>query len=206
MKIKEFISIAEEYYGNDDTANEKYSDLWLIKTHAEIAFKNYNTIPEVALYELTEVELLSIIMLEGFASHLIQEAAFNPDVLNTVSSVLIDSLDSALIKTPKNTEEILYRNDDVNNRKYAVGEQIQFIGYLTTSKDDFNNASNIKWLITPLDSSTTKAHEIYRIYNHGLTHSAPENQIEYERGANFVVTSVEKSNSYRIIHISEIQS
>lgn len=206
MKIQELITAAEEFYGNDKKANERYSPLWLLKTHAEIALENLNKIPEVAQYQLTEVEFSTIIMLQGFASHLIQEAAFNPNMSNALSSILIDALDSALIKIPKNTEETLYRNDDVNNREYSVGQEIQFNGFFTTSKDDFDNASHIKWIITPLDSTRTKAHEIYRVYNHGLEFTAPENQIEFERGATFVVTAVENGETFRTIHITETQS
>jgi len=109
MKIQELITVAEEFYGNDKKANERYSTLWLLKTHAEIALENFDKIPEVAQYQLTEVEFSAIIMLQGFASHLIQEAAFNPNMSNALSSILIDALDSALIKIPKNTEEILPR-------------------------------------------------------------------------------------------------
>jgi len=206
MKIEELISLAEDFYGNDKKANRRDSPLWLLKTHAEIALNNFDKIPEVAQYQLTEVEFLTIIMLQGFASHLIQEAAFNPNELNAISSILIDALDSAIIKIPRNTEEILYRNDDVNNRVYAVGQQIEFNGFFTTSKDDFNNALNIKWIITPLDSTITKAYEIYRVYNHGLEFSVPENQIEFERGATFEVTAVENGETFRTIHITEIQS
>lgn len=206
MRIEELIAAAEQYYGNDREANERNSPLWLIKTHAEIALRNYNNIPEVALYELTEVELLCIIMLEGFASHLIQDAALNSATINEVTSILIDALDSALIKIPQNTESILYRNDDVNNQDYVVGQQIIFNVYFTTSKDDFDNALYIKWIITPLDSNNTKAHEIYRVYNHGANLQYPENQIEFERRTSFEVTAIEETESIRIIHIKEIQS
>ncbi len=205
MKIEELIALSEEFYGNDEESNKRDSPLWLIKKHAEIALENFDKKPEVAQYQLNEVEFLTIVMLQGFASHLIQKAAFNPIELNAISSILIGALDSALIKIPRNTEKILYRNDDVNNRDYAVGQQIEFNGFFTTSKDDFNNASNIKWIITPLDSTTTKAHEIYRAHNHGIEFSVPENQIEFERDTTFVVTAIEKGETFRTIHITEIK-
>lgn len=206
MTVEELISIAENFYGNDEKANTRNSPLWLIKTHAEITKKYFQEHPEIAANNITEIELLSIIMLEGFACHLIQTAAFDPRQSNKVSEVLIDALDSALLKIDKNSEAILYRNDSNNFKEYKIGQKIIFNGFFTTSKDDFDNASSIKWIITPLSSQKTKAHEIYKIYNHGSQCPYPEYQIEFERGATFVVTAIKSESKYKTIHITETES
>ena len=206
MTIEELISISEGFYGNDEKANARNSPLWLIKKHAAITKKYFQEHPEIAANNITEIELLSIIMLEGFACHLIQTAAFDPRQSNKVSEVLIDALDSALLKIDKNSEAILYRNDSNDFKEYKVGQKITINGFFTTSKDDFDNASSIKWIITPLSSQKTKAHEIYKIYNHGSECPYPEYQIEFERGATFVVTAIKNGSKYRTIHITETES
>lgn len=209
MTVEELISIAENFYGTDKNANTRNSPLWLIKTHAEITKIYFQKHPEIAVNNITEIELLSIIMLEGFACHLIQTAAFDPLQSNIVSKVLIDALDSALLKIDKNSEAILYRNDsdDINDIiGYKVGQKFTINGFFTTSKDDFDNASSIKWIITPLSSQKTKAHEIYKIYNHGSQSLYPEYQIEFERGVIFVVTAIKYGSEYITIHITETES
>ena len=70
--------------------------------------------------------------------------------------------------------------------------------------DDFDNATQIKWVIKPLPQNKTKAHEIYRIYNHGDTCPFPEWQVEFERGTRFRITDIRKGNGYDIIHIEEL--
>lgn len=209
MTIEELITIAEDFYGNDDEPNTQGSSLGLIKTHAEIAKNYFRLHPEIAADNITEIELLSIIMLEGFGSELIQTAAYDPQQINPVTRVLIESLDSALHKIQKNTEVVLYRNDsddrdDIN--EYTVGQNITINGFFTTSKDDFDNAHSIKWIITPLSSEATKAHEIYRLYNHGSNCPYPEYQIEFERGATFVITAIENGDNFKTIHIRETES
>lgn len=206
MKIAEFISIAEEFYNEDKETNEENSVLGIIKFHEEIALKYYSKTREIKEYNLTEVELLSIIMLEGGGCTVIQEAAFFPNRQNLVTSVLLDSLDNALFKIPRNKEKTLYRNDNYNNKNYVVGQQFQIMGYFSTSIDDYDNAKYIKWIITPLDSNRTKAHEIYRVFNHGENLPYPELQVEFERGTIFEVTAIENCDSIRVIHISEIQT
>lgn len=207
MKIQEFISIAEEFYGNDKQANEQNSDLWFIKYYAGTALDYYYKKLEVAKYGLTQVELLSIIMMIGKAFNTIQVPAFNPNRVNAVTLILINALDSALIKIPKTNEKLLYRYE--NDYEYEtirnIGQHVTIKGYFTTSIDYLYEAKYIKWVITPLDFKLTKAHEIYRVYNHGPGAAYPELQIEFERGLTFEVTAIEESESIRIIHISEIK-
>lgn len=206
MTIEELITIAEDFYGNDNESNTQGSSLWLIKTHAEIAKNYFRLHPEIAADNITEIEFLSIIMLEGFGSELIQTAASDPRQINPVTRVLIESLDSVLHKIPKTTEVVLYRNDNEDTNEYTIGQKITINRFFTTSKEDFDNALYIKWIITPLSSEVTKAHEIYRLYNHGSNCPYPEFQIEFERGATFVVTAIENGDNFKTIHIRETES
>ena len=85
-----------------------------------------------------------------------------------------------------------------------VGEILNFKGFLTTSKDDFNNTYNIKWIITPLSNGLTKAHDIYNVYNHGYNCPYPEWQVEFERNTKFIVNKVVPKENKTEVYISEI--
>ena len=208
MRIQELITVAEKYYLNQKEGNVQNSDLWFIKYYSDTALDYYYKNLEVAKYGLTQVELLSIIMMIGKAYSTIQVPAFIPYRADAVNSILIKALDSALIKTPKTKEKILYRyeNDYEYETIQNIGQRFTIKGYFTTSIDYLYDATCIKWVITPLDSDHTKAHEIFRVYNHGPGEANPEYQIEFERGTSFEVTAIEETESIRIIHIKEIQS
>ena len=88
----------------------------------------------------------------------------------------------------------------------SIGEEFTIDGYWTTSKDDFDNTKNIKWIITPLPHKDTKAHNIYEVYNHGATaNSIGEFQVEFERGAKFKVNKIIKCTNFTEVHVSEIK-
>jgi hypothetical protein len=155
-------------------------------------------------YELDEVEVLTLVLLEGFGFDMIQKPAFNHNLLNEFNKILIEYLDSALKKIPITSHKVLYRQDDYQNKVPKIGEVISFTGFLTTSKDDFDNTYNVKWIITPLSNKTTKAHDIYIIYNHGYDVPYPEYQVEFERGTKFKVTKVIDKGIYSEVSITEL--
>lgn len=155
-------------------------------------------------YELDEVEVLTLVLLEGFGFDMIQKPAFNHNLLNEFNKILIEYLDSALKKIPITSHKILYRQDDYQNKVPKVGEVISFTGFLTTSKDDFDNTYNVKWIITPLSNKITKAHDIYKIYNYGYDVRYPEYQVEFERGTKFKVTKVVEKAEYSEVYITEL--
>lgn len=158
---------------------------------------------------LTDSEILVIVMLEGFAYNIIQDVAFGTVKSNNFTEALITLLDSALQKIPRTTCSTLYRNDDYDDYGtfgYKIGKIHHVKGYFTTSKDDFDNATSVKWIITPLTDGKTKAREIYKVYNHGYDCPYPEWQIEFERNTEFVVTNIEKGDTIDIIHITELCS
>ena len=101
-------------------------------------------------------------------------------------------MDKALRKVPKNTHPVLYANDGFMRGNNRIGDIFTITGFFTTSKDDFDNAHSIKWIIEPLPEGQTKAHEIYKIYNHGEDCPYPEYQVEFERGAKFEITDIKK--------------
>ena len=155
-------------------------------------------------YGLNDIEILTLIMLEGFACDTIQQAAFNDRYLNEFNEILINSLDKALLKITGTSHDLLYRQENYYYKVPEVGEILNFKGFLTTSKDDFNNTYNIKWIITPLSNGLTKAHDIYNVYNHGYNCPYPEWQVEFERNTKFIVNKVVPKENKTEVYISEI--
>ena len=153
---------------------------------------------------LSEAELLMIILLEEDGSDIIQDIACGNVSSNSYFDALIELMDSAISKCNRTIHNVLYRQEKHWDKPLNEGDIIHFASYLTTSKEDFDNTPNIKWIITPLDNSKTKAHDIYTVYNHGDTTPYPEFQVEFERGATFVVSKIVEKDKIKEVYIEEI--
>ena len=156
-------------------------------------------------FGLNEIEILALIMLEEFAYKSIQQAAFNDIYLNDYNKILINSLDNALLKIPRTSHDTLYRQDRDYYKIPENGEILKFKGFFTTSKDDFDNTYNIKWVIKPFPNGLTKAHDIYLVYNKGYNLPYPEWQVEFERNTKFIVTKVVPKDNFTEVYISELE-
>ena len=156
-------------------------------------------------FGLNEIEILALIMLEEFAYKSIQQPAFNDIYLNDYNEILINSLDNALLKIPRTSHDTLYRQDRDYYKIPENGEILKFKGFFTTSKDDFDNTYNIKWVIKPLPNGLTKAHDIYLVYNKGYNLPYPEWQVEFERNTKFIVTKVVPKDNFTEVYISELE-
>ena len=206
MNITELQQIGKEVYKNNPFAYQQKGDMELLEWH----IKTMDSLIKAGRIHyinptLTEAEILSIVILEGFgSSQLIQAPLYDPKKSNALKKALIENLDSALQKVPANTHSILFTNDGYLRCDNKIGDVFTVTGFLTSSKDDFDNATQIKWVIKPLPQNKTKAHEIYRIYNHGDTCPFPEWQVEFERGTRFRIIDIRKENGYDIIHIEEL--
>lgn len=156
-------------------------------------------------FGLNEIEILALIMLEEFAYKSIQQPAFNDIYLNDYNEILINSLDNALLKIPRTSHDTLYRQDRDYYKIPENGEILKFKGFFTTSKDDFDNTYNIKWVIKPFPNGLTKAHDIYLVYNKGCNLPYPEWQVEFERNTKFIVTKVVPKDNFTEVYISELE-
>lgn len=205
MNISELQQIGKEVYKDKPSAYQHKGDMELLEWHIE-AMNNLINAGRIHYIDptLTETEILSIVILEGFGSQLIQTSLYDPSKSNALTEALIESLDNALMKTPANTHSVLYANDGYIRYDNKIGDIFTVIGYFTTSKDDFDNANQTKWIIKPLPQDKTKAHEIYRIYNHGDTCPYPEWQVEFERGTSFKIADIKKGKRYDIVYIEEL--
>ena len=156
-------------------------------------------------FGLNDIEILALIMLEEFAYNTIQQPAFNDECINDFNKILINSLDNALLKIPRTFHNTLYRQDKYYYKVPKAGEILKFKGFFTTSKDDYDNTYNIKWVITPLSNGLTKAHDIYMVYNKGYNLPYPEWQVEFERNTKFIVNKIETMENYTKVYISELE-
>ena len=207
MNIKDLRPIIEATYKNNPSAYKRGGDVELLDFHIKAmqSLRDKNKI-HYTDFNLTDLEALSIVILEGFGSRLIQESLYNPYKSNDLTKILVQNLDEALRKTPKNTHPLLYANDGYMRGNNRIGDVFTVQGFFTTSKDDFDNAHSIKWIIEPLPEAQTKAHEIYRIYNHGEDCPYPEYQVEFERKTKFEVIDIRKQNEYDVIYVRELPS
>lgn len=199
MSIEELIDIAVGIYAKESS---EIKDLLM---HIEAM---NNLVAKGVIhndYELNEIEILALIMLEEFAYNTIQQPAFNDGYLNDYNEILINSLENALLNIPRTFHKTLYRQEKYYYKVPKIGEILKFKGFFTTSKDDYDNTYNIKWVITPLSNELTKAHDIYVVYNKGYNLPYPEWQVEFERNTRFVVNQIEPKENYTKVYISELE-
>ena len=98
------IELAKQAYG------QAYNRETNIDLHIQ-ATKNLINGWKINRFNLSNEEVLAIVMLEGFGYNLIQNAAFGNEYTTPFTDRLIELLDSALDKIPKTTQKFLYRQD-----------------------------------------------------------------------------------------------
>jgi len=79
-----------------------------------------------------------------------------------------------------------------------IGEIFEPSHSLTTTTEVWENDTNM-YVITLRSIDKTKAHSLYKIYNHGN-----ETQVNFERGTQFVVENVEYTKNRKIVYLKEI--
>lgn len=194
MEIEELKTLAKRYYASD--RNREHN---LIKIFGVLDYHQDN----IEIYKrlgVTESEFYAFRVLCGFGSEYLQSPLALGDAPDPFIAQVIEELDSFLIKNPITHAEILYRQDNYSSVKiFEIGKIITVNYFLTTSIDDFNNTHNIKWIIQPLKDGRSRGHEIFHIYNH-----ANENQVEFERGATFMIDKIIIDNDIHIIYCHEM--
>lgn len=162
-------------------------------------------------YGITKSEYFVLLMLEGFFSGDVQRPLVYGKVLNDFIKKCIGNFDSLLVKTPKTSSLVIYRQDHYNSLDFYEKLQKEGMHYvcpcfLTASTDDYDNSRNVKLLITPKVKDETIAHDVYKIINHGedIQGALPENQINFERNAEFEITGIDKSKKIPVVFLREV--
>lgn len=164
------------------------------------------------LFSVNEVELLSLILLERNAYKVLQSGLLTSSE-NEFIKIWEDNMDSLLSKIPVTHRKTIYRNDQYcdicylktlfeNQKTYKVNH------YLTCSKEFLPMGNcKVKLIIHP-HRLCTRAHSVYMLYNFGRNNKncKPEWQIEYEKGTEFQINSINQKGGYYVIHLSEIQT
>lgn len=120
-----------------------------------------------------------------------------PEVVKEMQLVL----DSVIKKAPKCNGITLYRFlNDYDKRDFRIGEIYIPSHSITTTTEDWGKDTDM-YIITPLPTDRTKAHSLYRIYNHGN-----ETQVNFERGTQFRVMGIKRVNNKSIIYLNELES
>ena len=92
---------------------------------------------------------------------------------------------SLIAKSPTFTGTILYRFCVSEDKlDFKIGQHYTCPHSLTTTCDNWDKDTN-RYIITPLPKSQTKAHSIFKIYNHG-----EENQVNFLPNTSFVITDI----------------
>ena len=100
MNISELQQIGKEVYKDKPSAYQHKGDMELLEWHIK-AMDSLTKAGKVHCIDsaLTETEILSIVILEGFgSSQLIQSPLYDPAKSNALNKALIENLDSALKK------------------------------------------------------------------------------------------------------------
>lgn len=100
MNISELQQIGKEVYKDKPPAYQHKGDMELLEWHIK-AMDRLTKAGRIHYIDsaLTETEILSIVILEGFgSSQLIQSPLYDPTKSNALNKALIENLDSALKK------------------------------------------------------------------------------------------------------------
>ena len=98
MNIEDLQLIVDTIYQHNPSAYKRGGDVELLNFHIK-AMQHLKEVNKIHYkeYNLTDLEALSIVILEGFgSSRFIQEPLYNRRKLNALTEVLIQNLDSAL--------------------------------------------------------------------------------------------------------------
>lgn len=157
---------------------------------------------------LTDVENVVVRMLCRADFSLIQNPLAQGHKPNSLEHALIQLLDSALLKLPKVDDTRLTRADIIDDiANYHIGQTIDVPYFLTTSRRNMTNVSDIKflWVIDTKPSGDTRAHDL----TSAIEDQFAESQVEFERNTHFLVRNIHKIDTEHdgcipVLHVEEV--
>lgn len=204
-EYNDFIALGRKYYPKQDNRG-------ITNFNSKVLANVYPKKKDILdSYGVTKCELFALIMLEGFFSEWIQRPLVSGLKTNSFIERCISYFDSLLNKTPKTSSIVLYRQDHFNSVEYYrelqnKGKHYICSSFLTASTNDFDNSRSVKLVISPKLDGKTKAHDVYRIMNHGedINGAEPENQVNFERNAEFEITGIDEKQNIPVVYLNEI--
>lgn len=147
---------------------------------------------------LSDVEWLILLCFMADLSPYFRSDTYYNGVPNVVKEMQ-HILDIVISKAPVFSGKKLYRFLKSNDKTdFSVGDCFIPEHSLTTTMEDWGQDCE-SYVITPMPPDKTRAHSVCYFYNHGN-----EMQVNFERGAKFVVTDIQKLNGFCRISLSEI--
>lgn len=154
--------------------------------------------------ELTDAQRVCLRMFYGRYSVLFRDDYYYNGITEVVQN-LLDTLDSVVELAPKNTDSVLYRFCNEHDRTdMNIGDIITFHHNLTCTNFDWEQGDEKNvYIITPLKDNSTKAHNLYEIFEHG-----DEKQVDFKRGTSFQVENIEdtEGTGFKKIYMQELPS
>lgn len=204
-EYNEFIALGRKCYPKQDNRG-------ITNFNSEVLANVYPKKKDILdSYGVTKCELFTLIMLEGFFSGDVLRPLVFGLKTNSFIERCISYFDSLLSKTPKTSSVVLYRQDHFNSVEYykdLKNKHKHYIcaSFLTASTDDYDNSRSVKLVISPKLDGKTKAHDVYRIMNHGedIKEAIPENQVNFERNAEFEITGIDEKQNIPVVYLNEI--
>lgn len=161
--------------------------------------KGYNE--NEATFNLTKAERTILRMFYGDMSKIFRDDSYNGNIPE-VAKELFKVLNSVVLKAPLCKSSLLRRYCVSQDKTdFCEGDIFTVAHCLTCTEGDWKqeDRKNV-YIIEPLKDGSTKAHNLYEIYNHG-----EEKQVNFTRGTSFKITKViTQKNGFKLIHMKEL--
>lgn len=148
--------------------------------------------------DLSDVEwLILLCFMADLSPYFRSDTYYNgvPNVVKEMQSILDQVISKAPVFSGKRLYRFLKSNDKTD---FSIGDYFIPEHSLTTTMDDWRQDCD-SYIITPLSPDKTKAHSICSFYNHNN-----EMQVNFERGAKFIVTDIHNLTGFSRISLSEV--
>lgn len=210
MKYIKENKVKREFFFNEEAGGfeeEYYAEDFLFREYFNLFSNGLQEPDAVALknkFCLSDVEVLIMRCFLGPMSYYFRDDAYIlyggvPEIVKEMNIVL----ESLLQKAPKHTGEIVYRYLKTQDKTdFSVGDIYCPSHSVTTTIDgDWEIDTNI-YVIKPLPQERTRAHDLYKIYNHGS-----EKQVNFLRNTKFIITEIDEKgiNGHKRFFMDEIE-
>ena len=152
-------------------------------------------------YDLTEAERVILRMFYGDMSCYFRDDYYH-GTIPEIAEELFKVLNSLVLKAPQSKSTPLRRYCKSQDKTdFCEGDIFTVAHCLTCTEDDWKqeDRKNV-YIIEPLKDGSTKAHNLYAIFEHG-----DEKQVNFTRGTSFKITKViTQKNGLKLIYMKEL--
>lgn len=152
-------------------------------------------------FKLTEAERVILRMFYGNMSCFFRDDYYHPSIPE-IAEELFKVLNSVVLKAPQSKTSTLRRYCVPQDKTdFLEGDIFTVAHCLTCTEDDWKqeDRKNV-YIIEPLKDGSTKAHNLYAIFEHG-----DEKQVNFTRGTSFKITKViTQKNGLKLIYMKEL--